>query len=165
MNIHEKNALEMLKELRAKGSPMPVSLAELVDKLIASEAPPLCNLCGLTTALEEGPMADYGGLIDASVGGGFNSTPGNGNGALDDMTSYRFSLCEFCCDWLFERFQIPPQVSNTGDSEPEVFRPAFFRVQEDNWRKMKHEFLVEKTRRDAARTGPQSWRERHGERR
>lgn len=102
---------------------------------------PLCNGCGLTTALPDydGPkgQVEYeAGLIRAMADGGFSSTPGNGWGALDDTTHYVFSLCEFCCDALMATFVIPPVVrSNFGHDPPEPFRPAAERVREDAWRK------------------------------
>lgn len=102
---------------------------------------PLCNGCGLTTALPDydGPkgQVEYeAGLIRAMADGGFSSTPGNGWGALDDTTHYVFSLCEFCCDALMATFVIPPVVrGNFGNDPPEPFRPASDRVREDAWRK------------------------------
>ena len=91
-----------------------------------------------------------GGLIDCEVVGGYNSTPGNGNGALDDMTGYRFSLCEFCLDHMFSQFRTPPKLigyicSEEGvELEGEVFRPAEQRVREDGeWRPMRESFYKE----------------------
>ena len=51
-----------------------------------------CNLCGL-------PMEIPGDAIGQtfSISGGYSSTPGNGYGALDDMTAYRFSLFAISC--------------------------------------------------------------------
>ena len=109
----------------------------------------LCNLCGLTCNLE-GSWDEDGGLIKAVVQGGYNSTPGNGNGALDDSTSYQFSICEFCLDWLFEQFVIP--VAASDNMESKVWKPAAERVAADDWRRMKNEFSTESTKREAART-------------
>jgi hypothetical protein len=132
-----------------------------------------CNLCGLSCNLKNwGPE----GLIDAVVIGGYESTPGNGSGALDDMTRYRFSICEFCLDWLFTKFRIPVVVDDPmndyllddGETieeglermgvvqilerpQPNPWRPAAQRVAEDDWRKMKDEFYAEAARRSAAR--------------
>lgn len=119
----------------------------------------LCNMCGLSCFLgKEGePCARNAGLINARVDGGYNSTPGNGNGALDDMTSYRFSMCEFCLDWLFSRFVLPVAVGEydafdgTILNEEETWRPAHRRVNEDDWRKMKEEFRAEYSRRAFSR--------------
>ncbi|HMG12935.1 MAG TPA: hypothetical protein VK571_07160 [Gemmatimonadaceae bacterium] len=125
-----------------------------------TEQEPLCNLCGLTCQIgrvDVGTMAPHG-LVLATVIGGYESTPGNGYGALDDLSGYRFSLCEWCCDWLFSQFRIPVKIFEyalgPGQSEEdhgEVFRPAEVRVREDEWRSLKAEFFTEKTRRDAAR--------------
>jgi len=140
----------------------------------------LCNLCGLTCALGQGRWRDNHGLIDASVCGEYESTPGNGWGALDDMTRHRFSLCEFCLDWLFSQFRIPVAVDDPSDdflvregetlmeavekrgrakygpSDPEPpWAPASVRVERDAWRVPKWIalFRAEKARRDAARAG------------
>lgn len=104
---------------------------------------------------------DEGGLINCRVMGGYNSTPGNGEGALDDCTSYTFSICEFCLDYLFTKMIIPPAVHQVFglfeiDEEktkehPEVFRSAAQRVKEDEWRKHKKEFEDERFRRATSR--------------
>jgi hypothetical protein len=95
----------------------------------------LCNRCGLscTVGPEGSPDAGPAGLIGATVVGGYESTPGNGYGALDDGTSYRFSMCEFCLDDLFSTFKIPVTVwGNRG--QPEIWRSASRRMAEDTWR-------------------------------
>lgn len=140
----------------------------------------LCNLCGLSCTLGKDEGAAYpdlrGGLIDATVVGGYDSTPGNGYGALDDLVRHRFSLCEFCLDWLFSQFQIPVAVDDPmndlllrpGESideglarcgavqlarrpDPEPWKPAADRVRKDDWRKMKDAFFAEAERRREAR--------------
>lgn len=137
----------------------------------------LCNLCGLTCLLEHPPMDKPSGLIDAVVVGGYESTPGNGSGTLDDMTGYSFSLCEYCLDWLFGRFKIQVQtfdpirgltlrpeesieqgLERTGgflvlgpSSVKPPWLPAEVRIARDDWRKLKAEFFAEKAKRDAAR--------------
>lgn len=137
----------------------------------------LCNLCGLSCHFDEEHDKSAYGLIDASVVGGYPSTPGNGRGALDDMVGYQFSLCEFCLDWLFSKFRLKVQtfdpmagrviqegesldeaIERTGGfvmlverSTPKPWRPAEERVAQDEWRSMKEEFRAEKARRDAAR--------------
>ena len=114
-----------------------------------------CNLCGLSCVLR-GNAADLsqnGGLIDARVSGGYDSTPGNGCGALDDTTAYTFSLCEFCCDWLFARFVVPVATTKymEGDAPDEPWKPAAERIAVDDWRGMKAEFAKEAERRAASR--------------
>lgn len=112
----------------------------------------LCNRCGLSCEL--GSTGELGGLIRQMVVGGYSSTPGNGHGALDDIEGYRFSLCEFCLDWLFQTFKIPVElISNdlvpSGDAPQ--FVPAAQRVDSDEWRRMKAEFRAEHERRRIAR--------------
>jgi hypothetical protein len=142
---------------------------------------PLCNLCGLTCTIghPESPARGPHGLIKAQVIGGYESTPGNGCGALDDMTRYTFSLCEFCLDWLFEHFQVPVKTDDpmrdyrlregetveegvermgvvslsTNETPMPPFRPASQRCDEDVWRKGREEFYAERDRRTAAREG------------
>jgi len=116
----------------------------------------ICNLCGLSCALGEPghPAYEMGGLINARVSGGYSSTAGNGRGALDDCTSYHFSMCEFCLDWLFEQFQVPVVQSSymdAVDEEPEKWAPARIRVARDEWRRGKMEFCEEAERRAIAR--------------
>lgn len=124
----------------------------------------ICNLCGLSCMIgpKNSPARRNAGLIDVDVVGGYESTPGNGCGALDDTTHYRFNLCEFCLDWLFERFTIPVDSGACRFKEfdgekcvyekSEKWRSAAQRVLEDDWRKEKKEFFAEKAKRDAART-------------
>jgi hypothetical protein len=91
------------------------------------------------------------GLVDAEVSGGYSSTPGNGSGALDDRTSYRFSLCEFCLDWLFSQFKIPPTVKDMDGDSIGPWKPAAQRVTEDVWRIKRQEFFIDQRRRELAR--------------
>lgn len=107
----------------------------------------VCNLCGHPCSL--GPERNEGGLINQTVDGNYDSTPGNGQGALDDCTSYRFSLCEFCLDWLFQQFVLPVTVFS-GDGE-ETYRPAAVRVRDDDWRSQKEGFAQESERRARSR--------------
>lgn len=102
--------------------------------------------CALTTHPNNENKHVEGGLLDVKVIGGYFSTPGNGYGALDDITSYGFSLCEFCCDWLFQQFRISPHVDELHDGV-EKFIPAAERVKNDDWRKGKEEFFKEYNRR------------------
>jgi hypothetical protein len=121
---------------------------EIKKELAAST---LCNLCGLYCSLNDGDSrGEAYGLLHQRVMGGYCSTPGNGSGALDDLTTYSFSLCEFCLDWIFEQCVVPPKVFPMHmDQEP--YRPAAQRVAEDEWRKMKDHFAKEKQKRDDAR--------------
>jgi len=141
----------------------------------------ICNLCGESCSL--GPVYgdgkepyDYNGLIEETVVGGYNSTPGNGEGALDDMVRYSFSLCEFCLDWLFEQFIVPVAVDapmndylmqegETMDEamekrgiiqlmeapQPPPWKSAAQRVTEDDWRQTKEKFFKEANRRTRKR--------------
>lgn len=112
-----------------------------------------CNLCGHPCGVpprEDDPGDQEMGLVDVFVHGGYWSTPGNGDGALDDCSSYRFSLCEFCLDWLFQRFAIPVETGSSIGDEPS-FRPAAQRVREDEWRRHKERFFAEFEKRNAAR--------------
>jgi hypothetical protein len=110
----------------------------------------VCNLCGHPCSL--GPERNMGGLVNQTVDGNYDSTPGNGQGALDDCTTYRFSLCEFCLDWLFQQFVVPVTVfSYQGDGE-EPFRPAAVRVRDEEWREQKDRFYEEAKRRADSRT-------------
>ena len=132
------------------------SLEKELSAFEPKEKDSLCNLCGLTRVLfpknGERPSSGLCGL-HTHVSGGYFSTPGNGYGALDDTTTYHFSLCEFCLDWLFEQFQIPVDIScyMGGPDEAEVWRPASQRVLEDEWRKDKKCFYNERDRRAIAR--------------
>jgi len=112
---------------------------------------PACNLCGLSCRLGDGP--EIGGLINAVVRGGYYSTAGNGSGALDDGHSYKFSLCEWCLDWLFSQFTIPVKAGSYHlSNEPEPsWRPAWHRVTEDTWRTYESEFFNEYNKRNEAR--------------
>jgi len=124
-------------------------------QLLPTKPLPPCNLCGEACAAPHhadnalSPM----GLINCTVSGGYDSTPGNGCGALDDSTSYTFSLCEWCLDWLFAQFKHPPTTSDYISPGEDVnpWRPAEERVYLDEWRSQKKEFYAELLRRNAAR--------------
>jgi hypothetical protein len=121
----------------------------------------LCNLCGLSCKPPNPSFSENEdlGLIDCVVSGGYDSTPGNGKGALDDVTQYKFSLCEFCLDWLFVQFKIPVEVSDYPICQSaenfkyirENWIPAKNRVENDDWRRMKKEFFAEFEKRNQAR--------------
>lgn len=115
----------------------------------------ICNVCGESCVLEEDIQGQVpSGLIDAVVAGGYSSTPGNGSGALDDMRSYKFSICEFCLDWLFSAFKVPVEASDYGArlGTTVKWKPASQRVDEDEWRSQKDRFHAESARREACRT-------------
>lgn len=102
-----------------------------------------CNLCGQTCAMflcsdNDGNLIyENEGLISASVSGGYPSTPGNGEGTLDDMTLYTFSLCEYCLEFLFSHMIIPPQLGDAFNNGPidKVYLPALERIKKDSWRR------------------------------
>lgn len=111
-----------------------------------------CNLCGDTCCISEGEgMCEKYGLENCKVSGHYMSTPGNGHGALDDLSTYQFSLCEFCVNWLFKQFVIPPREYDYSDGHEYEWRSAEQRVEEDDWRKMKELFHKENNRRNLLR--------------
>ena len=94
----------------------------------------ICNRCGLSCRLPDGHNREANhGLVDCHVDGSYDSTPDNGFGALDDCTRYTFSLCEFCLDWLFTTFRVPPTtrditVDGIDLGAAPKWRPALIRV-------------------------------------
>lgn len=164
LGLKGENIRERLQELYRNGSMVGVEEpleTEWLQSLSVFQAierdkiDPLCNLCGQSCNFHA-DVKQPDGLVYQKVVGGFDSTPGNGSGALDDTCEYTFSLCEFCLDWLFTQFKIPPEVrclSDYGEMEP--WRPAAQRVAEDDWRKGKQRFYDEAARRAATRkVGP-----------
>ena len=136
-------------------------------RCLPTPPPPVhnCNWCGETCLLSDSRRivtnSDRHGLVDALVSGGYESTPGNGQGALDDCDTYKFSLCEFCLDHMFTQFKVPPQTGSYvgGGCEEPPFRSAAERVLNDDWRRDKDSFFVEAKRRAEKRataqvTGP-----------
>lgn len=67
----------------------------------------ICNNCGENLCLGHNDMKSPHGLVDASVTGGYCSDH------LFDMTSYEFSLCEKCLRTMFNKFVIPPKVTDS----------------------------------------------------
>lgn len=133
-------------------------------RCLPTPPPPVhnCNWCGETCLLMDSghhhvvTNSDRHGLIDAIVSGGYASTPGNGQGALDDCDTYQFSLCEFCLDHLFTQFKVPPQTgSYVGGGDESPFRPAAERVLNDDWRHDKDSFFAEAQRRAEKRAAAQ----------
>lgn len=114
----------------------------------------LCNLCGHSCYLP-GDCNGNSGLIEQKVMGGYDSTPGNGCGALGDMTQYTFSLCEFCLDFLFTNFVIPPKqryVFNDEDSVEEQFVGAEqMMIKNLTYKRFKEHFYNEANKRTSAR--------------
>lgn len=109
-----------------------------------------CNLCGLSCNLNSNHPS---GLLFAEAVGGYDSTPGNGYGALDDGNVYTFSLCEFCLDWLFGKFRIPVTVRDYHTEEVQEWQPAEVRVRNDPSLDQKSclHFFSEKVKRDQIR--------------
>jgi len=60
-----------------------------------------CNYCGENCKDGFGDIMENYGLINARVKGGYYSP------ALDDLTSYRFDLCERCLLKMFAKFKLP----------------------------------------------------------
>lgn len=68
----------------------------------------LCNMCGSSCGIKLGETKEYYGLIEITVSGGYASPK------LGDCSLYRFSICEYCLDELFNKFKIPveePSIS------------------------------------------------------
>lgn len=110
-----------------------------------------CNMCGLSCTLREEPYHASGGFINLRVSGGYESTPGNGNGTLDDLDQYTFSMCEWCIDNMFQQFKIPPRVQSYNCDTTEQYVPAQERVLNESWRTFKKEFFDEYKKRHIAR--------------
>ncbi len=117
-----------------------------------------CNLCGHLCALGEAkqnePDRMLGGLLGAQVNGGHYSTAGNGYGALEDGCSYRFSLCEFCLDWLFNQFKVPVKVHDYIDGDPAKWEAADERVKRYAGKPLAEVYRVEADKRAKSRGKP-----------
>ncbi len=109
--------------------------------------PPLCHCCGESCLL--GEYNEECGLVGAEVSGGYWSTPGNGEGSLDDSTLYKFNICEFCLDWLFQHFTQPIERIDYMSVEKMdgYWIPAEQRIIEDEWRKNPDPYRKEATKR------------------
>lgn len=107
-----------------------------------------CNMCGKEC---EDDFNDILGL-HILVTGGYNSTPGVGNGALDDCTEYKCTICEFCLDHIFQSFQIPVSVKDYIHSEYIDFVPALERVLNSNGSN-KAKFISDYYNRSRGRNG------------
>ena len=84
----------------------------------------VCNWCGHSTKVPNN--SDWPDTLSTKikVSGGYHSTPGNGYGALLDMTTYSFVLCEFCLDFIMRNCKIPPKVYDQMGNEEFPFQPA-----------------------------------------
>jgi 8-oxo-dGTP pyrophosphatase MutT (NUDIX family) len=145
--------IELLKEhIEAKTHSDPNFIIYNALKTLPIEKEEFCNYCGLTCKLNDEDSDGNYGLINAKVQGHYASTPGNGAGALDDLQVYKFSLCEFCCDYLFTQFKKPVLTYDFHDRVLEKFESASDRVANcENGRDMKEKFFTEKYKRDVAR--------------
>jgi len=116
-------------------------------------------MCGETCILGgDGAGGENYGLINAKVSGGYHSTVGCGKcGALDDLRAYRFSLCEFCLEAIFDRCAVPPEVFEyslcDGDEFPtnETWLNGEQRIAQDSWRKSPEHYRAERARRAGKR--------------
>lgn len=115
-----------------------------------------CNKCGLSCKLLDYDKAekinaqtaiDNHGLVKAEVYGGYDSTPGNGFGALDDSSRYTFSLCEFCLDWLFQQFKIPVKEEDYTTGIVEEWKSAIDRIVRDSWRNNNPGYFIEESKK------------------
>lgn len=127
-----------------------------INRIIEPESDKLCNLCGLPRWVGYTETDGELGGVAMRAEGGYYSTPGNGSGALDDMTVYCFALCEFCLDFMFSQFVIPVDVECRLDESGHKteWRPAMNRVLDRTFRPQSSDitaFVTEKARRDAAR--------------
>ena len=116
-------------------------------------------MCGCSCDLvcSDGVTVDQRAGLRAHISGGYHSTPGNGDGALDDGNVYRFALCEFCLDWLFSQFTTPVSVTGyDGHPEEDSWRPAVERVTTDDLRRDKERFFAEWGRRNRLRNAKKS---------
>jgi len=70
----------------------------------------ICNMCGGSCCNYVNEYAEddkpYSGLVEYTVYGNYWSKP------LDDMTEYTFSICESCLLKLFNKFEVPVQITD-----------------------------------------------------
>lgn len=117
----------------------------------------LCNLCGECCHIKKSDESRHPfekgyaelSVLNVNIMGGYDSTPYNGDGALDDMSEYHFSLCEFCIDHLMQNMKIPPTVICRIDNKEEKFVPAKERIK--NSEMTSQNSLEEIEKRDVAR--------------
>ena len=109
-----------------------------------------CNMCGLESEVIVNDWHRNTILHKFTAIGGYESTPGNGCGTLDDCSEYKFSLCEYCLDYIFNQCIIPVLDIDYSIGENNYIS-AEERVRNDSWREMKKEFFEEYERRNNAR--------------
>jgi len=64
----------------------------------------LCNKCGKSCRT---PIGNYEGLIEVKVQGGYDSP------VVGDMTTWTFSLCQYCIAEFGKSFKIPIEINDT----------------------------------------------------
>lgn len=152
--MNEKEALRDLESFANSGE-LPKSMADAIHIVIDNlrelqnekiRKISVCNMCGESTILALEPVVDIGGLDNCEVIGGYFSS------ALEDCSKYKFSICEFCLDYLFERFKIPPKIFCTIDGDYRKFTTAKERFQTSNQKKLATEFFEEYEKRNKVRT-------------
>lgn len=85
-----------------------------------------CNKCtGDISRFEDGINTGDYGVVDVTYVGGYYSKH------LDDLSEYKFSLCEKCLSELFASFKIPVI------KDEEYFQKIFYKngIEEENGRK------------------------------
>jgi hypothetical protein len=88
-------------------------------KTVHTIADVICNQCGDSCKREPFGAADYYGLVEAEVTGGFASEH------LEDNVTYRFSVCEKCLSVLFGNFKYKPsRDAEFIPGEPETHQPG-----------------------------------------
>lgn len=105
----------------------------------------LCNKCGGTCMVrEEKSLPEdhphrriFYGLLEKELWGGYESTH------LDDLTAYRFSLCEGCLRKMFDSFKIPVEVKPdyVPDFISEAKQPKALAKHNKEIEKMNREYL------------------------
>jgi len=64
----------------------------------------ICNKCGNSLNIPDGPYPNYEGLTEVAITGGYYSN----EDIIGDCKEVSFSLCEKCLGDLFETFKHPP---------------------------------------------------------
>lgn len=75
---------------------------ETIEKTVISDV--ICNQCGNSLkdcSVLKGDEANFCGLVHGEVRGNYDSK------VLEDLRSYKFSLCEICLKKMFKGFKIP----------------------------------------------------------
>lgn len=84
----------------------------------------LCNKCGITCSNEKrkhgkSDFNQYSGLIETEIHGGYDSE------VVGDMTSWKFSLCEFCLKTLVKSFKLPVDIKDDMVSSQYISKKEF----------------------------------------